>query len=100
MTAPQLDALHVHVARRHRHDVTAEERLFRVFRRLHLDVAREKTDFATLVHVERDLAEVHVVELPVEREPVAADGGDRAPLGLTRIEVRRREHDLVADAPA
>jgi hypothetical protein len=43
---------------------------------------------------------VHVVELAGERDLVAADGGDRAPFGLARIEVRRRENDLVTDAPA
>ena len=43
---------------------------------------------------------MHVLERPVERERVAADGGDRAPLGLARIEVGRGEHDLVAGAPA
>jgi hypothetical protein len=59
-----------------------------------------KPDFAALVDVEGDLAEVHVVERLVERELVAADRGDRASLGLPGIEIRRREHDLVADAPA
>ena len=39
--AIQLDALDVHVARGHRHDVAAEEGLFRVGRCLHLDVARQ-----------------------------------------------------------
>ena len=83
----------------HRHDVTAEERLFGVGRRLDLDVARQQSDFAALVHVEGDLAEVHVLELLVERDLVAADGGNRAPLGLPGIVVRRREDDLVAHAP-
>ena len=98
--AVQLDARDEHLARRHRHDVPAEVRLLCIRRGLDLDVARQQADFAALVHVEGDLAEVHVVELAVERELVAADGGDRAPLGLPRIEVRRRENDLVADAPA
>ena len=53
----------------------AEEGLFRIGRRLDLDVARQQTDFAALIHVEGDLAEVHVVELLVERDLVAADGG-------------------------
>ncbi len=98
--AVQLDARDEHPARRHRHDVAAEVRLLRVGRSLDLDVASHQRHFAALIHVEGDLAEVHVVELLVERERVAADGGDGATLGLTRIEVRRREHDLVADLPA
>ena len=65
-----------------------------------LDVARQQADFAALIDAEGDLAEVHVVQLPVERDRVAADGGNGAPLGLPRIEVRRGEDDLVADAPA
>ncbi len=80
--------------------MTAEERLFRVGRCLDLDVARQQADFAALIHVEGDLAEVHVVELLVERDLVAADGGNGAPLGLPRIEIRRREDDLVAHPPA
>ena len=80
--------------------MTAEERLFRVGRCLDLDVARQQADFAALIHVEGDLAEVHVVELLVERDLVAADGGNRAPLGLPRIVIRRREDDLVAHPPA
>ena len=43
---------------------------------------------------------MHVVELLVERDRVAADGGDRAPLGLPRIEIGGGEDDLVADLPA
>ena len=98
--AIELDALDKHLARDHRHDVPAEEGLFRIGRCLDLDVARQQADFAAFIHVEGDLAEVHVVELLVERDRVAADGGNRAPLGLPRIEVRRGENDLVADAPA
>ena len=84
----------------HRHDVAAEEGLLRIGRCLDLDVARQQAHFAALIHVEGDLAEVHVVELLVERDRVAADGGDRAPLGLPRIEIRGGEDDLVADPPA
>ena len=98
--AIELDARDIHLARGHRHDVAAEERLFRIGRGLDLDVARQQADFAALIDVEGDLAEVHVVERLVERDRVAADGGDGAPLGLPRIEVGRREDDLVADAPA
>ena len=98
--AIELDALDIHLASDHRHDVPAEVGLFRVGRCLDLDVARQQADFAALVHVEGDLAEVHVVELLVERDRVAADGGDGAPLGLPGIEIRRGEDDLVADAPA
>ena len=98
--AIELDALDKHLARRHRHDVPAEERLFRVGRCLDLDIARQQADFAAFIHVEGDLAEVHVVQLLVERDRVAADGGNGAPLRLPGIEIRRREDDLVADPPA
>ena len=57
-------------------------------------------DFAAFIHVEGDLAEVHVVELLVERDRVSADGGNGAPLCLPGIEIRGCEDDLVADAPA
>ena len=97
--AIELDAIHEHLACAHRHHVPAEEGLFRVGRRLKFDIACQQADFAALIHVEGDLAEVHVVELLVERDRVAADGGNRAPLGLPRIEVRRRQHNLVARAP-
>ena len=98
--AIQLDALDIHVARRHRHDMTAEERLFRVGRCLDLDIACQQTDFAALIHVESDLAEVHVIQLLVERDLVSADGGNAAPLGLSGIVIRRREDNLVAHPPA
>src|SRR5690606_34724758 len=68
--------------------------------RLDLDVAREQADFAALVHVEGDLAEVHVVERPVERDRVAANSGNRTNLRLARIVIRGGEDDLVADSPA
>ena len=84
----------------HGHDVPAEEGLLRISRCLDIDVARQQAHFATLIHVEGDLAEVHVVELLVERDGVAADGGNGAPLGLPGVEVRRGEDDLVADFPA
>ena len=98
--AIELDALDKHLARAHRHHVPAEERLFRVGRRLELDIARQQTDFAAFIHVEGDLAEVHVVQLLVERDRVSADGGNGAPLGLPGIEIRRREDNLVTDPPA
>ncbi len=41
---------------------------FRIGRGLDLDVARQQAHFAALIHVEGDLAEVHVVELLVERD--------------------------------
>ena len=66
--AVQLDARDEHLARRHRHDVAAEVGLLRIGRCLDLDVARQQAHFAALVHVEGDLAEVHVVELLVERD--------------------------------
>ena len=66
--AVQLDALDEHLARRHRHDVAAEEGLFGIGRSLDLDVARQHAHFAAFIHVEGDLAEVHVVELLVERD--------------------------------
>jgi hypothetical protein len=53
--AIELDALDIHLAPGHRHDVPAEVGLFRVLRRLDLDVARQQADFAALVHVEGDL---------------------------------------------
>ena len=56
-------------------------------------------DFAAFIHVEGDLAEVHVVELLVERDRVALDGGNGAALCLPGIEVRRREHNLLAGLP-
>ena len=84
----------------HRHDVAAEVGLRRIRRCLDLDVARQQAHFAALIHVEGDLAEVHVVQLLVERDGVAPDGGNRAALGLAGIEVRRGEDDLVADFPA
>src|SRR5690606_26595139 len=67
---------------------------------LDADVAGEQAHFAALVDAEGDLAEVHVLERAVERERVALNRGDRARLGLARIEVGRSEHDLVAFAPA
>src|SRR5690606_10669882 len=81
-------------------DVAAEVSLLGVLRRLDLDVAREKPDLAALVDLERDLAEVHPLERTIERDPVAADRRDPANLGLAGVVVGRREHDLVADAPA
>ena len=98
--AIELDALDKHLARAHRHHVPAEEGLFRVGRRLELDIARQQTDFATFIHVEGDLAEVHVVQFLVERDRISTDGGNGSPLGLPGIEIRRREDNLVADPPA
>ena len=99
--AIELDALDKHLARAHRHHVPAVERLFRrVGRCLETDIARQQTDFATFIHVEGDLAEVHVVQLLVERDRISPDGGNGAPLGLPGIEIRGREDNLVADPPA
>ena len=64
------------------------------------DIARQHADFAAFIHVEGDLAEVHVVELLVERDRVSADGRNVAPFCLPGIEIRGCENDLVADAPA
>jgi hypothetical protein len=80
--------------------VPAVERLFRIGRCLEADIARQQADFATLIHVEGDLAEMHVVQFPVERDRISADGGNGAPLCLPGIEIRRREDDLVANPPA
>ncbi len=96
----------IHLARGHRHDVAAEEGLLRIGRGLDLDVARQQAHFAALIHVEGDLAEVHVVELLVERDRVAADGGrwcaarpaaDRSP--STRGRSRRRRASPRRSAP-
>ena len=98
--AIEFDALDKHLASDHRHDVPAVEGLFRVGRCLEFDIARQQADFAAFIDVEGDLAEVHVVELLVERDRVSADGGNGAPLCLPGIEIRGCENDLVADAPA
>ena len=55
--------------------------------------------FAAFIHVEGDLAEVHVVQLLVQRDRVAADGGNGATLGLPGIEIGGGENNLVARAP-
>ena len=96
----EFDALDKHLASDHRHDVPAVEGLFRVGRCLEFDVASQQADFAAFIHVEGDLAEVHVVELLVERDRVSADGRNVAPFCLPGIEIRGCENDLVADAPA
>src|SRR4030095_7583252 len=88
-----------HLACAHRHHVPAVEGLFGVGRCLQTDIARQQTDFATFIHVEGDLAEVHEVQLPIERDRIALDGGNGAPLGLPGIEIRGREDNLVADPP-
>ena len=98
--AIELDAGDIHPARGHRHDVPAEVGLFRVVRSLDADIARQQADFAALIDAEGDLPEMHVVERPIERDRIAVDGGNGAPLGLPGIEVGRGEHDLVADPPA
>ncbi len=74
--------------------------MLRVVRGLDLDVARQQADFAALVDAEGDLAEVHVGQRLVERDRVAADGGDGPLLGLPGLEIGRGEDDLVALAPA
>jgi hypothetical protein len=43
--------------------------------------------FAALVDAVGDLAEVHILKRPIERQPVAADGGDGPLLRLLGIEV-------------
>ena len=72
----------------------------RVRRGLDEDIARQHADFAAFIHVEGDLAEVHVVQFLVERDRIATDGGNGSPLGLMGIEIRGREDDLVAGPPA
>jgi hypothetical protein len=67
---------------------------------LQTDIARQQTDFATFIHVEGDLAEVHEVQLPIERDRISLDGRNGAPLGLPGIEIRGREDNLVTDSPA
>src|SRR6185436_814360 len=71
----------------------------RVGRCLETDIARQQTDFATFIHVEGDLAEVHVVQFLVERDRSPADGGNGSPLCLPGIEIRGREDNLVTDPP-
>ena len=78
----------------------AVESLFCVGRCLKLDIACDHADFATLIHVERDFAEVHVFQFLVQRDRISADGGNGSPLRLPGIEVRGRENNLVADLPA
>src|SRR5690606_22495438 len=70
-----------------------------VFRGLDLYVAGQQAHFAALIHAEGDFAEVHVFKRAVQRDAIAADGGDTALLGLARVEVGRGEHDLVARLP-
>src|SRR5262245_40431869 len=43
---------------------------------------------------------MHVVQFLVERDRIALDGGNGAPLGLPGIEIRGREDKLVTDPPA
>src|SRR4029450_2438639 len=93
-------ALDKHLASVHRHHVPAVEGLFRVGRCLETDIARQQTDFATFIDVEGDLAEVHVVQFLVERDRISANGGNGSPLCLPGIEIRGREDNLVANAPA
>jgi hypothetical protein len=62
---------------------------FRIRRGLDLDVASQQANFAALIHVERDLAEVHVVQLLVERERIAVDGGNGSNLGPAGVVVGR-----------
>ena len=60
----------------------------RVSRRLDHDIARQHADFAAFIHVEGDLAEVHVVQFLVERDRIATDGSNGSPLCLMGIEIR------------
>ena len=94
----EFDALDKHLASDHRHDVPAVEGLFRVGRSLEFDIARQHADFAAFIHVEGDLAEVHVVELLVERDRVSTGwpqwcavppAGDRNPSMRERSRRRR-----------
>ena len=89
--AIELDAIDKHLAPVHRHDVAAKERLVCVRRSLDHDIARQHADFAAFIHVEGDLAEVHVVQFLVERDRIATDGGNGSPLCLMGIEIRGRE---------
>src|SRR6185503_5957937 len=59
----------------------------------------DHADFTTLIHVEGDLAEVHELQLVVERERISSDGGNGSPLCLPGIEIRGREDNLVTDPP-
>ncbi len=86
--AIELDALDEHLARAHGHDVAAKERRVCVRRSLDHDIARQHADFAPFIHVEGDLAEVHVVQFLVERDRIATDGSNGSPLCLMRIEIR------------
>src|SRR6185436_14713369 len=49
---------------------------------------------------ERDLAEVHVIQLAIERDRIALDGGNGSSLCLPGIEIRGRQDNLVTDPPA
>ena len=97
--AVELHALDIHLAGHHGHDVATEVGLCRIFRRLHFDVAGQQAHFAALIHLESDLAKVHVVQFFIERNGVAADGSNAAALSLARIKVGRREHNLVTHFP-
>src|SRR4026208_1829941 len=77
-----------HLAPAHRHHVPAVEGLFRVGRCLKLDIACDHADFTTLIHVEGNLAEVHVVQFLVQRDRISADGGNGSPLCLPGVEIR------------
>jgi hypothetical protein len=97
--AIELDAIDKHLAPVHRHDVAAKQRLVCVRRSLDDDIARQHADFAAFIHVEGDLAEVHVVQFLVERDRIATDGGNGSPLCLMGIEIRGREDNRVAGPP-
>ena len=98
--AIEFDSLDKHLASVHRHNVAAKERLVCVRRSLDHDIARQHADFAAFIHVEGDLAEVHVVQFLVERDRIATDGSNGSPLGLMGIEIRGREDNHVAGPPA
>ena len=63
------------------------------------DIARQHADFAAFIHVEGDLAEVHVVQFLVERDRIATDGGNGSLLCLVGIEIRGREDNRLARLP-
>ncbi len=98
--AIELDAIDKHLAPAHRHDVAAKQRLVCVRRSLDHDIARQHADFAAFIHVEGDLAEVHIVQFLVERDRIATDGSNGSLLCLVGIEIRGRQDNRLALLPA
>src|SRR5690606_22853253 len=73
--------------------------LFATAEGLIADIPLQQPSLAALVAAVRELAEMHVPERLIQRDPVAANAGNPPPLGLPRVEIRRRQNDLVTDPP-